>query len=467
MSASRSRRVMMSRRHFLRGMATVAGASVLAACVPVAPAQPGAPSNAPAAAQPAATQAAAPAPTSAPAVQNVTLQFWTRLGDNAQVTSVTNDWNKAQPAIQIALQGIPGGDYRTKLAASVAGGNPPDIVGMDVILMPQYNGQKALLPIDDLLQTAGPNFVNDFAEGLWFSNRLAGSTYGIPWWSDCSLLWYNVDLFDKAGISTGPATWDELMADAKAVTKTTGDATTDVYGAIFPVIDPSVMFTWLPFVWAAGADLLDANNCPAFNNEGGVAAMQLWVDLFQNGYMPRSAVFGQSGAELMKLFFNQRGGMYVTGPSIVNQAKTTAPDLKLSGVVMPHPANGKPSSYLGGDNLVMMKATKAAPQGWQFMQFMVDPQRMRTLALANDGVYIGGMMTRLSAQTSDFFDQFPNLRVTQEAAKVGRAPNTPFLTEARVPVYDGFQAAMAGQKTVKQALTDAEAKVKQITGCTS
>ncbi len=400
-------------------------------------------------------------PTQAQAVpsgQKVTLQFWTRLADNTQIDKVVKDFNAANPDIEVIHQGIPGADYRTKLLASVAGGNPPDIVGMDVAIMPIYFGQKALLPLDDYLMKAGDSFVNDYGAGLFFSSRYEGKTYGVPWWSDPSIMIYNQTLMDQAGVSQVPETYDDLLSAAKAITKSSGDPATDVYGAIFPVISPSVMFTWLPYLWGAGGDFVDQNGCAGFNNAAGEEAMGLWVNLYNSGYMPRSAVFGQSSDELNKLFFSNRAGFMVSGLSLIDQAKKVNPDIKLGAAVMPRPANGKHSSYLGGDNLVIMKNTKYPDQAWKFIQYMVDAQRMNELAMTNNGIYIDGLPTRLSAMTDQYFTQFPYAKVAAEAQKVGRAPNTPYLTEARVPVYDAFQEALTGKKTIQQALADAEVK---------
>jgi len=451
----------LSRRDLLRLTAGAIGGMVVTVACGATPTATPAPTAA-TAAKPTATTVSVATPASG---AKASIQFWTRLGAEKQPADMSDEWNKAHPETQVVYQGIPGGDYRTKLLASVAGGNPPDVVGMDIVLMPVYTDQNALLAIDDYLTAEGAAFKNDFKQGLWVSTVDKGKTYAIPWWSDPSALFFNVEMATAAGFPKGPQTWDELKAIAKSATKLTGNPDTDIYGMVFPVISPS-MFTFLPYLWSAGADLLDQNNCAGFNNDGGRAALQLLTDLFQNGWMPRSALYGTDGTALANIFASGHAAMYVSGPAILAQVAKVKPDLKVGAVPMPGPTPGKQSSFLGGDNLVAMKATKFPKQSWEFMKFIVGAELMRKYTLANNGVYCTGLMTRTSAYTPDYFQKFPIQESLQKTAEVGRAPwPSTYLTEARVPLYNAMQAAMGGQQTVQKALAEAEPKVNQITGC--
>ncbi len=437
---------------------------------PAATTAPAAPTTAPAAPAATATSAPKPAATTAPVATpasgaKVSIQFWTRLGAEKQPPAISDEWNKAHPETQVVYQGVPGADYRTKLLASVAGGNPPDVVGMDIVLMPVYTNQNAVLAIDEFLAAEGPAFKNDFKQGLWASTVDTGKTYAIPWWSDPSALFFNVEMATQAGFPKGPQTWDDLKAIAKSATKTTNNPDTDVYGAIFPVISPS-MFTFLPFLWSAGADLLDEKGCAGFNNAGGASVLQLWTDLFKNGWMPRSALYGTDGTALANIFASGRAAMWVGSPSILNRVAELKPDLKVGVVPMPGPTAGKQSSFLGGDNLVIMKATKFPKQSWDFMKFPVGAELMRRYALASNGIYCTGLMTRTSAYTPEYLQKFPIQESLQKTAEVGKAPFASiYLTEARVPLYNAMQAAMGGQQTVEKALAEAEPKSNLVTGC--
>jgi multiple sugar transport system substrate-binding protein len=396
------------------------------------------------------------------AQEPVTLHFWTRLGDNPQVAAVVDEWNAANPDIQVELQGIPGDDYRTRLLTAVAGGQTPDIVGMDTPLMPQYVELDAIRPIDDLVPE---ELLADFPEGLLQSNYGDdGQLYGVPWWSDPSAMWVNLALFEEAGVA--PETWDDLREASAAITNLTGDPATDVYGAIIPVVGPWVNWVWLPYFWGNGGELLDADNCSTFDSPAAIEAMQLWVDMFQAGEVPRSAVFGDS-ATINAIFFNDRAGMTLNGPGLFAAALTVNPDIRLGSVPMPRSDDGNHSSFLGGDNLVIMNSSEHPEEAWQFIEFMIDAERMAALADANNSQYISGLMTRNSAFTDDYLEKYPFHSGFFEALQVGRTPDTIYQTEVRNPVYNNFQAALDGQITTEEAAAIAAQQINEITGCTS
>ena len=397
--------------------------------------------------------------------QKTTLQFWTRLGATPdEVNAIVGEWNTANPNVNIVVQNIPGDQYRTKLLTSVAGGNAPDVVGLDVAIMPQYMGQDALLPLDSYIGAEGAGFHSDFGPGMWQGAASGGKTYGVFWWSDPSALLYNKTLFSNAGL-TPPQTWDELLSSADRLTKQSSNPNEQVYGAIMPVVGPWVMWVWLPYLWSAGAHLLDANDCAAFNNAAGVSAMQLWVEIYKHGDMPRSAVFSKDTQAIDSAFYSGRVAMYTQGAGMIRQAAKVAPTLELGVVPMPAARGGTRSSYLGGDYLVIMKSTKNAADAWKFITFAVDAKRMSSLAASNNGVWIDGLMVRSSALTPEFAQKYPYQQGFIDAERVGQVPTTKWLSEIRVPIWNGFQAALAGETTVEQAVADAAAKVNQITGC--
>jgi ABC-type glycerol-3-phosphate transport system substrate-binding protein len=403
-------------------------------------------------------------------VKKVTLQFWTHLPNNQQIEQLVKDFNARNPSIEVIHQGLTPSSYTARLNLATAPTSSadtarPDIVGIDVMLMPDIVGKSVLLPLDDMLKLAGEGFTRDFGEGLFYSNRYQGKTYGVPWWTAPSLMIYNKTVLEKAGVTRVPETYDELMLAAKAITKGTGDPATAVYGAIFPITAPGVLLGWLPYLWGAGGDLLDAENCAAFNNAAGEGVMRLWVEMYTQKYMPPGAITGASQGELDRLFFNERAGFIVGSYSLVEQARRANPAIQVDAALIPRPANGKHSSYLAGDNLVILKSTKYPNEAWRFIQFMLDTKNMSTLALANNAIYINGLPTRNSVLTSDFFNRFPYARTIAEAAKVGRAPNTPFLDAAGAPLYTALQDALSGKKPVKQVLAEAEAQFNKVTGC--
>jgi multiple sugar transport system substrate-binding protein len=96
-------------------------------------------------------------------------------------------------------------------------------MGMDLIYAPQFEDAGQLTDITD--QTKDWAELADVSPGhkqvATFNERL----YGVPLYADVSALFYNKDLFKKAGLDPNkpPTTQAELRTYADAITKLGGD----------------------------------------------------------------------------------------------------------------------------------------------------------------------------------------------------------------------------------------------------
>ena len=93
--------------------------------------------------------------------------------------------------------------------------------------LPVYASQGALVPIQPLVDD-GSIDVDAYPESLRSIYTFDGTVYGIPRDFDTIALFYNKDLFDKAGVEypTGDWTWDDLRAAAEKLTIKEGDTAT-------------------------------------------------------------------------------------------------------------------------------------------------------------------------------------------------------------------------------------------------
>ena len=62
----------------------------------------------------------------------------------------------------------------------------------------------------------------DFEPSFLGSDSVKGTQYGIPWIASVRALGYNKQAFAKAGISSPPATWAQLTADAQKAKRAGG-----------------------------------------------------------------------------------------------------------------------------------------------------------------------------------------------------------------------------------------------------
>jgi multiple sugar transport system substrate-binding protein len=154
-------------------------------------------------------------------------------------------FQKAYPQLKVTLIN----SDPTRLNAMLAAGNPPDLVrdaGTDVTPyiasqglatnLDPYFAQSTILKPSDIMP------VNDVWK--WDGKQQGqGSRYGIAKdWSQDAMWWYNTEVWDAAGLPPRapdtPVSYDELLANAKAMTKT-AHGKTSMYGLwyVTPNID--------------------------------------------------------------------------------------------------------------------------------------------------------------------------------------------------------------------------------------
>jgi len=127
---------------------------------------------------------------------------------------VVGAWNKANPKIQVKLIKPSGTGYTlyNKLITDNKAGTNPDIAEIEYPAIPLMISQKVIVPVDKYVPTLD-NYSKNVLERVQFE----GKTYGVPQ-NICPLVFfYRKDLFEAAGITQAPTTWDEFAADAAII----------------------------------------------------------------------------------------------------------------------------------------------------------------------------------------------------------------------------------------------------------
>src|SRR5436190_1231998 len=132
-----------------------------------------------------------------------------------EAVAAANAAFKAQhPGVDVDVQYQTWGEHLTKLDATLAGGNAPDVIELGNSEMTKYMAAGAFA---DLTSSKG-SFPNSktWLSGLTDSATYNGKLYGVPYYAGVRALIYNIDLYRQAGIPTrAPATLDQFVARGK------------------------------------------------------------------------------------------------------------------------------------------------------------------------------------------------------------------------------------------------------------
>ena len=118
---------------------------------------------------------------------------------------------RLNPDIKVTIESIPWDAYFTKLEAAAQGGELPDVLWMSIPNFGRFASNGLLMPIDDQVKAAGIDlsiYVNAAIQAYTFDGKL----YALPRDIDSMGLWYNKEIFDKAGIPypTDDWKWNDL-----------------------------------------------------------------------------------------------------------------------------------------------------------------------------------------------------------------------------------------------------------------
>jgi len=141
---------------------------------------------------------------------------WTlQMGDFSDyMHKVINSYEKTHPNVAIKWVDVPFSEGEKRTLAAVMTDNPPDLINLN----PDFSAllaQKGTLEEIPLINTA--SFNQEIINVLMHNDKL----YSIPWYATSAITIYNKNIFNKAGFTNEPRTYDELAAIADVIkTKT-------------------------------------------------------------------------------------------------------------------------------------------------------------------------------------------------------------------------------------------------------
>ncbi len=149
---------------------------------------------------------------------SLTYGWWsnTPAKDNSMKAWI-GDFVKSNPSIKISPEILPWTNYWDKLKISTAGGNAYDIIGISSGSAAPYYASGALVDLSTL-----PGYqavVNALAPNTVALCQWSGKTYGLPIGTSVSVLGYNADMLQAAGIPTPDPTTPMTFEQFKTMGK--------------------------------------------------------------------------------------------------------------------------------------------------------------------------------------------------------------------------------------------------------
>ncbi|MBI4551120.1 MAG: ABC transporter substrate-binding protein [Candidatus Latescibacteria bacterium] len=384
--------------------------------------------------------------------------MWTGIEYDA-MRRVVDAFNASQNRIVVDLLSV--SDIKRKTLIAIAGGDPPDVAGLETIDIPAYASKRALTPLDDHLRAAG--LTRDRYIGLmWDSCVYHDRIWALPTVPNTLALYWNKTMFAEAGLDPDrpPRTLAELDEYAEQLTRR------DEQGRL-------VRMGFLPnrapgpglWVYFFGGRLWDGVSRVTTTEPANLRAYR-WYQSYARRYGQEALQSFQSGfgnyQSPQNYFLAGRVGMVLDGAWLVNMMRAYAASQFRWGVA-PFPAAAdslQAVTNANADVLVIPAGVRHPAESFEFVAFVSSQPMLERLCTGMTGP------TPLKTVSPAFLARHPhpNIRLFIDLTNSPRAfiaPQMPNWKEYQAELTDAVEQVWLLQATPEAAFAGVQARVQR------
>lgn len=390
----------------------------------------------------------------------IVIDFWhmAPVGSTAysSTKAIINGFNESQDTYFVKGTGFSFWDYWDKINVAVSSRTAPDIGLSTLDDVPSRASAGVLYDITALLEgdPEGLDLDQFYSSQLDFATY-EGDLFALPFTATTRVLYYNLDMFEAAGLSEAdiPSTWSELHAVAKQLDITDGDGNILQLG-FDPTYGNATYHGWL---WEAGLDFFDANLDPTLNTQGHLDILK-WIKDFNNDFTRTQLVsFGDANAMLgLNPFAAGRVAMMVETDGLYQTIKNAGATFDFGVTTIPIPdTNGIRVNWGSGFSVEMYDNGKGEDDqkagAWEFLKYLMSYEVQMQLSEAN-----GWIMARKDAMAAVAEDDPIMQRLIVEVEYARDKVYVPYAPSWHgndwAPYYNSY---LAGDITAEQCLQQA------------
>lgn len=387
-----------------------------------------------------------------------TVTYYTFTTDQPHVDtlkSLISDFEAQNPGIKIQYTAIPFANYFTKLQTDFAAGNPPDVFELNYENFVTFASRGTLAPLTQ--DMAGSDGV---ASGTFYDAALKafayqGTQYGLPITFSTVVLFYNKNLFDKAGVAypTSDWTWSDVIAAAKKI----NDPSNRVWGIYQPI-----QFWEFYKVAAQAGGGLEVSPEVKIDTPANRRALHYLVDKVRSEkVMPTEAQL--SGVANEDFFLAGHLGMDVSGIWMFDKFKAA----KFDWDIAVEPGDVHKATHFFANAAAIAQESSHKDAAWKWVKFLASAPAVAQARIATNWELPALSVDRLKADglMQAYLDKGKpsNREAVFESLKYAVTPpvvkDQPKLQDI---INQELQAASLGSKTVEQALADAQKRVEAL-----
>ena len=350
----------------------------------------------------------------------------------------------ANPGTKIQIEVVPWDNLQQKLTTDISAGANADLSIIGTRWLLDYVSQDVVEPLDSYVT---PEFRGRFIDTFLTPSVLNGKVYGLPIAASARAMYYNKDVFKKAGYDALPATWADFKTAAEKI-KPTG---VYPFGLQGKEIETDVYF--YNALWSYGGEIVKDGKS-GLGGQAAVDAATLYKGMIDAG-MTEPGVTSYAREDVQNLFKQGKVATVITAPFLSGQIKKEAPNLNYAVAAIPAGPSGAQGTYGVTDSIVMFKNSKVKDEAWKFLDFIF------TTDMRTKFDKVEGFLPVNAAEAKDpLFADNADLKVfTSLLPKARFAPVIPGWEDIAQTTSNALQTIYLGKGDVKATLTEAAAKI--------
>ncbi|WP_050524942.1 ABC transporter substrate-binding protein [Pseudorhodobacter wandonensis] len=362
----------------------------------------------------------------------------------------------------LKVSDVPGDSRKLYVTGLTAKSPTPDVFAIDVIWAGEFAQRGWLEPLSDYL---GADTIAAYNPSFLSAATVDGKVFAAPLYVDGTHLFYRSDLLEKYNIPV-PKTWEEVIAASKTVME--GEGNPQLYGFVSMWAKIEGLFmNWLSFTGANGATFFDADGNVAVNSPEAIAATQTMVDMIYKDKIVPDSILTMKPDDARTLFQQGRAVFMMVQDFVY--APLSAADSPVAGkfdftrnpYFEGHPDGH--STAMGGWLLAVNANSEHKEAAAKLVEYFTSYDAQLAAALDENrapgrtDVYAAPEMEK-AALLKKLGNDFA-VGVVRPSATTGNL--YPRISET---MQTEITNALHREKTVEQALNDAETEINSILG---
>ncbi len=350
------------------------------------------------------------------------------------------------PGTTVQIEVVPWDNLQQKLTTDISAGANADLSIIGTRWLLDYVSQGIVAPLDSYMT---PDFKGRFIDTFLQPSVMNGKVYGLPIAASARAMYYNKDVFKKAGYDVPPKTWADFKTAADKI-KASG-------GGVFPFglqgkeIETDVYFYY--GLWSYGGDIIKDKNS-GLASSAAIDGAALYKGMIDAG-LTEPGVTSYSREDVQNLFKQGKVATVITAPFLSNQIKAEAPNLNYGVAPIPTADGVAPFTYGVTDSIVLFQNSKVKDEAWAFLDYLFTTEA-RTKFDKTEGF----LPVNAKEASDPFFADNADLKVFASLLPNAHfAPVIPGWEDIAQTTVNAVQTIYLGKAPIDATLKDAAAKI--------